>query len=203
MLARLAVIALAASASPCHDAMVKLCNSTVADRKACVACELKNKVALAKAGCTRSPGSRLSRFCGGAPSPPGPYSPSPAPHPTSDCPNGPDHPCKEPAAPRIASGYASYNLFWPGEQDAEGNVYTCTYCPMVTLVNETRLVALGGCTPSGCPGCNGIHVSDQVHRNAQQQRDQTNAACGAACVKTSDDGGRSYALPLVLAAPIS
>ena len=120
-----------------------------------------------------------------APSPPRPPSPPAPPHTTSDCPNGPDHPCKEPAAPKIASGYDSHNLFWPGEQDAEGRVYTCTYCPMLTLVNATRLVALGGCTPAGCPGCNGIHVSDEASlqlgggRNGggkEQPRDRTGSA---------------------------
>jgi hypothetical protein len=38
---------------------------------------------------------------------------------------------------------------------------------MVTLVNKTRLVALGGCTPAGCGGCNGIHVSDEALGAAQ------------------------------------
>lgn len=49
-----------------------------------------------------------------------------------------------------------------GETDANGTTYTCVYCPMVTLVNSTRLVALGTCTPSGCPGCNGIHLRQGI-----------------------------------------
>jgi hypothetical protein len=185
--------------SPCHQEMVKLCNATAGKGAPCLACEQRNKVALEKAGCTGGPGSKLSRFCGGAPSPsprPGP-SPTIPPH-TADCPNGPAQPCKEPAKPKIASGYETSNLFWPGEQDAEGQVYTCTYCPMITLFNNTRLVALGGCTPSGCPGCNGIHVSDEVLRSPavtggqHEPRDRTGSACGAACIKTSDDGGRTW-----------
>jgi hypothetical protein len=69
---------------------------------------------------------------------------------------------------------------------------------MITLFNNTRLVALGGCTPSGCPGCNGIHVSDEVLRSPavtggqHEPRDRTGSACGAACIKTSDDGGRTW-----------
>lgn len=186
--------------SPCHHEMVKLCNSTAGKGAPCLACEQHNQAALANAGCTGGGGSKLSRFCGGAPSPPAPRpgpSPPTPPH-TADCPNGPDHPCTEPATPKIASGYVSSNLFWPGEQDAEGRVYTCTYCPMVTLVNNTRLVALGGCTPSGCPGCNGIHVSDVALRSSSIEggdhatKDRAGSACGAACIKTSDDGGRTW-----------
>ena len=183
--------------SSCHHEMVKLCNSTAGKGAPCLACEQRNKAALAKAGCIGGPGSKLSRFCGGAPSPPGPPSPpAPTPH-TADCPNGPAQPCREPTTPKIASGYDTSNLFWPGEQDAEGRVYTCTYCPMITLFNNTRLVALGGCTPSGCPGCNGIHVSEVVLRAAvagtnQDPADRTKSACGAACIKTSDDGGRTW-----------
>ena len=178
--------------SPCHQAMVRLCNATVGQGAPCLACEQRNKAALAKAGCTGGAGSKLSRFCGGAPSPPSPPRPPPAPPHTADCPRGPAEPCKEPAQPRIESGYESYNLFWPGEQDAEGRVYTCTYCPMITLFNNSRLVALGGCTPSGCPGCNGIHVSDDALRAPAVPRDHTGAACGAACIKTSDNGGRTW-----------
>ena len=186
-----------AQGSPCHEAMVLHCNSTAGKGAPCVECEAKNKAALAKAGCVAGAGSKLSRFCGGAPSPPSPHGPPPAPPHTADCPNGPSQPCKEPAVPKIASGFESANLFWPGEQDAEGRVYTCTYCPMITLVNKTRLVALGGCTPSGCPGCNGIHVSEIESRRdndiESEQRDHTGAAsaCGAACIKTSDDGGKT------------
>ena len=178
--------------SPCHQAMVRLCNATVGQGAPCLACEQRNKAALATAGCTGGAGSKLSRFCGGAPSPPSPPRPPPAPPHTADCPRGPAEPCKEPAQPRIESGYESYNLFWPGEQDAEGRVYTCTYCPMITLFNNSRLVALGGCTPSGCPGCNGIHVSDDALRAPAVPRDHMGAACGAACIKTSDNGGRTW-----------
>ena len=89
--------------------------------------------------------------------------------------------------PRPAPSYASSNVFWPGEQDAGGTVYTCTYCPMVTLVNETRLIAIGGCTPSGCSGCNGIHLS-----SPDAGRAGAGSACSAGCIKHSDDGGRSW-----------
>ena len=180
--------------------MTKYCNNT---RKgaACVACEHAHKAALDAAGCIGwgQPTSKLSRFCAPQPAPP-PAPPSPG---TPDCPNGPAKPCREPATPVIAAGYASSNLFWPGESDAEGNVYTCTYCPMVTLVNGTRLVAVGGCTPSGCPGCNGIHVSDDAKagwqgRQGWQGSDGSEGSVGAGttctrgCIKHSDDGGKTW-----------
>ena len=85
---------------------------------------------------------------------------------------------------QIKSGYETSNLFWPGEQDAQGRVYTCTYCPMVTLVNETRLLAVGRCAPSGCPGCNGIHLNADRFRSS--------ASCAVGCIKHSDDGGKTW-----------
>ena len=83
-------------------------------------------------------------------------------------------------------------------------MYTCTYCPMITMVNDSRLVAIGGCTPAGCPGCNGIHVSrsqtggggagrggDASLRNASGALG-SGSTCGAGCIKHSDDGGKSW-----------
>ena len=84
---------------------------------------------------------------------------------------------------QIKSGYETSNLFWPGEQDAQGRVYTCTYHPMVILVNETRLLAMGGCTPAGCSGvCNGLHIN----------LDRVSASCTMGCLKYSDDGGKTW-----------
>ena len=180
--------------SPCHHSMVQLCNATAGAGAACVQCELKHQASLSAAGCgtdRTDPTGRLYRFCHDAPGPappPRPHPPPPPPPPgTADCPNGPDHPCREPATPQLSSGFASSNLFWPGEQDASGRVYTCTYCPMVTLSNQTRLVAVGGCIPSGCPGCNGIHIS-----SLDAARYNTSALCGMTCVKTSDNGGQTW-----------
>ena len=207
LLLQLAIAAAPAEgvATPCHEAQLRYCNSTAAPLAgkgaACIACEATHAKQLSAAGCgadRADKSSKLYRFCFG-PSPPGPPRPHPSPPPngppsTKDCPTGPDHPCHEPATPKIAAGYASSNLFWPGEQDAEGRVYTCTYCPMVTLVNRTRLVAVGGCTPSGCPGCNGIHVSDASGREGAtaEARAASGSACGVGCIKTSDDGGLSW-----------
>lgn len=85
----------------------------------------------------------------------------------------------------------------PGEQDSNGTVYTCTYCPMVTLVdmpNATRLVAVGGCTPSGCAGCNGIHISSASASSSGSPPypHPLGSACSAGCIKHSDDGGKSW-----------
>ena len=83
----------------------------------------------------------------------------PPPPPTHDCPHGPQRPCTEPAPPRQNDlGWLATNLFWPGEQDANGTVFACTYGPLVAYAEQHRkLVALGGCTPAGCPGCDGLH----------------------------------------------
>ena len=105
---------------------------------------------------------------------------------TPDCPRGPTHPCREPAAPVLASGFAASNLFWPGETDARNVTYACTYRPMVTLVNATRLLAIGACVPAECEErtgfCNGLHLL-----GASAKGD-----CWAGCMKHSDDGGRSW-----------
>ena len=53
-------------------------------------------------------------------------------------------------APVLASGFAASNLCWPGETDARNVTYACTYRPMVTLVNATRLLAIGACVGCGC-----------------------------------------------------
>jgi len=62
---------------------------------------------------------------------------------------------------------------------------------MVTLVNETRLLAIGSCTPSGCDGCNGIHLS-RPEGEREDGRTAAGSACSAGCIKHSDDGGRSW-----------
>ena len=193
LLALLGSCCRATAPSPCHTLQLKYCNATAGKGAPCLACE-KAHSDLAKI-CGSGKGSKFDRFCEppGPPPKPGPPGPPPPPPPdTPDCPNGPDHACKEPATPRIAAGYPSSNLFWPGESDAEGRVYTCTYCPMVTLYNNTRLVALGGCTPVGCGGCNGIHVSDGLLRSGTGSGTDSGSSCGAACIKTSDDGGHSW-----------
>ena len=76
--------------SKCNAAMQKWCNSTVGKAAACEACEIEHKAALVEAGCAwqpNNPSSKLFRFCKGSGTP--------------DCPNGPDHPCKEPATPKV------------------------------------------------------------------------------------------------------
>lgn len=105
---------------------------------------------------------------------------------TPDCPRGPTRPCREPAAPVLASGFAASNLFSPGETDARNVTYACTYRPMVTLVNATRLLAIGACVPAACEErkgfCNGLHLLGA----------STKGDCWAGCMKHSDNGGRSW-----------
>ena len=140
--------------SPCHCAMEKYCNASAATPAECVACEAKHKAALQHAGCDGGPGSKLARFCGGAPTPPGPARPpAPAPPPTPDCPNGVANPCKEPATPKISSGFASYNLFWPLAHPNPSHRHH-TRTPHTSFANQHRRV-------QGRAGCRGSRV--QLH----------------------------------------
>ena len=201
-----------ASMSVCACTVSKLCNATKgAGAAACAGCLADHKQALEV--CAKEHKS-LAGWCAAAPLPPGPplnctQLPGPAPPPppcgpdprawpcvhpgpTPDCPHGPTGPCREPAQPKPASGYESSNLFWPGEQDAEGMSYACTYCPMVQLVNRTRIVALGGCGKNipGCgpdSGCNGIHLKSGRSRVGGMLRSDTAPNCTAGCMKFSTD----------------
>jgi hypothetical protein len=74
--------------------------------------------------------------------------------------------------------------------------YACTYCPMLQLVNQTRIVALGGCGKNipGCgpdSGCNGIHISTKS-RIGGMLREGTAPNCTAGCMKYSLDSGRTW-----------
>ena len=127
-------LAVASSASPCNDAMMTNCPGLRGQKATCVSCEQAHAAVLEKAGCGKlshaKSSSKLSRYCRcNATGPcPGTLPPHPPPHVTPDCPHGPTMPCREPAQPRLESGLASSNLFWPGEQDANGTVFSCTYC---------------------------------------------------------------------------
>ena len=127
----------------------------------------------------------------------------PPPPPTPDCPHGPDFPCREPAVPRQSDhGFFATNLFWPGEQDANGTVYACTYGPMVAYAEKHhKLVALGGCTPAGCQGCDGLHRRRQL--GASSSNPPPPHPCPTAhpgmvsrtqngCMKSSSDGGHTW-----------
>ena len=70
----------------------------------------------------------------------------------------PPKPLPEPPAPKIAAGFRSSNIFWPGEQDAEGTVFACTYIPTLVFANHSRLIAHGSCSTEPAD-CNGFHVS--------------------------------------------
>eukprot|EP01051_Picozoa_sp_SAG22_P002215 SAG22_NODE_98_length_20720_cov_17.226662_2_plen_1113_part_00 len=91
-----------------------------------------------------------------------------------------------PPEPKIASGLRTTNLFWPGDSDADGTVFACTYIPTLVLANETTLIAHGACsTRPEC--CNGLHASGLPRR-----------ACGnpiydgTICQKQSRDGGSTW-----------
>ena len=75
----------------------------------------------------------------------------------------PPKPRPEPPAPKIAAGFRSSNIFWPGEQDAEGTVFACTYIPTLVFANHSRLIAHGSCSTEPAD-CNGFHVADSKAR---------------------------------------
>ena len=66
--------------------------------------------------------------------------------------------------------------------------------PMVTYAEKyKKLVAIGSCTPSGCAGCNGIHVATHANRTADGfGTARARSTCSRGCVKTSTDGGKSW-----------
>ena len=124
----------------------------------------------------------------------------PPPPPTHDCPHGPEQPCTEPTPPQQNElGWQATNLFWPGEQDANGTVFSCVYGPLVAYAEKhQKLVALGGCTPAGCQGCNGLHrrrlegSSERRATHCPLANSSSETRPRHGCLKTSTDGGVSW-----------
>jgi hypothetical protein len=149
--------------------------------------------------------------CGTAPHPTGcrcykkdplpPLPPPPSPLPPSPPP--PAFPPKpEPAQPKIAAGFESSNIFWPGETGEDGTVFACTYIPTLVYANHSRLIAHGSCGTSATD-CNGFHLRAQARAAAFLQRTGSASSAllgstatgnpiaeGKVCQKHSDDGGR-------------
>lgn len=113
----------------------------------------------------------------------------------------------EPPTPRQNRfGWQATNLFWPGEQDANGTVFSCVYGPLVAYAEKhQKLVALGGCTPAGCQGCDGLHRRRRLELAGGSSSVQAEKAakCPIAnsssetrprhgCMKSSGDGGKSW-----------
>ena len=73
----------------------------------------------------------------------------------------PVKPRPEPAQPKIAAGFESYNIFWPGETAEDGTVFACTYIPTLVHANHSRLIAHGSCGTSPTD-CNGFHLRAQA-----------------------------------------
>ena len=97
-----------------------------------------------------------------------------------------------PSEPPKPTGQAAdtYNLFWPGEIDAvTGATYACTYVSIVALAG-TRLVALGCCNQNPA-SCNGYHAVDPPP-NSTRLLGAEGYPPGGACIKTSDDAGRTW-----------
>ena len=119
-------------------------------------------------------------------------------------------PRSAPARPHIAAGYASSNIFWPGDTDANGTVYQCAYIPTLVLANHTRLIAHGSCGTEA-NSCNGLHV--QQFRAARaaatlESPDERGLPRGTPgnpiqegkiCQKHSDDGGITWSKLRVVA----
>ena len=103
----------------------------------------------------------------------------------------PPKPLPEPPAPKIAAGFRSSNIFWPGEQDAEGTVFACTYIPTLVFANHSRLIAHGSCSTEPAD-CNGFHVDSKARVGALVAplgaREGGNPIIrGMVCQKHSDD----------------
>ena len=113
-----------------------------------------------------------------------------APAPAAAAP--PPKPRPEPPAPKIAAGFRSSNIFWPGEQDAEGTVFACTYIPTLVFANHSRLIAHGSCSTEPAD-CNGFHVDRDSARVGAlvaplSAREGGNPIIrGMVCQKHSDD----------------
>jgi hypothetical protein len=106
----------------------------------------------------------------------------------------PVKPRPEPPAPKIVAGFRSSNIFWPGEQDAQGTVIACTYIPTLVFANHSRLIAHGSCTTE--PGdCNGFHVDEARGGRAVAARAREGGnpvVRGMVCQKHSDDMGKTW-----------
>jgi hypothetical protein len=76
-------------------------------------------------------------------------------------PSPPIGPRPAPPQPHIAAGFASSNIFWPGDVDANGTVYQCVYLPTLVLANHTRLIAHGSCGTQP-HSCNGLHIQSRA-----------------------------------------
>ena len=111
-------------------------------------------------------------------------------------------PHSAPARPHIAAGFASSNIFWPGDTDANGTVYQCTYIPTLVLANHTRLIAHGSCGTEA-NSCNGLHLSASARlesgRGLPRGSPGNPIQEGKICQKHSDDGGVTWSKLRVIA----
>jgi hypothetical protein len=112
-----------------------------------------------------------------------------------------------PARPHIGAGYASSNIFWPGDTDANGTVYQCAYIPTLVLANHTRLIAHGSCGTEA-NSCNGLHVQQSARTGTLESPDERGLPHGTPgnpiqegkiCQKHSDDGGVTWSKLRVVA----
>ena len=101
-----------------------------------------------------------------------------------------EHTQPEPPQPQISAGFETFNVFWPYERDAEGVVYACTYLPVVTLANRTRLIAHGNCATLP-DNCNGLHLASRRGGPVAGLGTNPNVE-GKICQKHSDDGGKTW-----------
>ena len=92
---------------------------------------------------------------------------------------------REPPRPHISAGFDTYNVFWPYDTDAHGNVYPCTYLPTIVLANHTRLIAHGSCARKA-EHCNGLHAKHGHHLSTNPNYEHL------LCQKHSDDGGATW-----------
>ena len=132
---------------------------------------------------------------------------SAARHTVVSSPPPPVGPHSAPAQPHIAAGFASSNVFWPGDTDADGTVYQCAYIPTLVLANHTRLIAHGSCGTEA-NSCNGLHIQRATFAESRLDSDDRGLPRGTPgnpiqegkiCQKHSDNGGATWSKLRVVA----
>lgn len=132
---------------------------------------------------------------------------SAARHTVVSSPPPPVGPVSAPAQPHIAAGFASSNVFWPGDTDADGTVYQCAYIPTLVLANHTRLIAHGSCGTEA-NSCNGLHIQRATFAESRLDSDDRGLPRGTPgnpiqegkiCQKHSDNGGATWSKLRVVA----
>ena len=99
--------------------------------------------------------------------------PSPPPAPPAPLP-----PLPEPPVPQLSSGLPSANVFWRGQQAADGTVYPCVRIPSLLQAGGGVLLAFAECRLETGDGCFPANYTASGRRDV--------------CMRRSTDAGRSW-----------